>query len=176
METQGKLKAWCSSKWRGMMKMQRLERGVGPIGSFFSGSQYLVQLSTMSSRPCYSPGGGRINLKGEGTLCYSITYFLKTAKCWTPTKSLTFKKKELLPPKYFKRPNGLLKCGILSEHCNDTGAWKSGRGLWRQLPLLGVRMEGQVCLRSSGGVTSLCPPSSFSINPCCPLLPALFPP
>lgn len=98
METQGKLKAWCSSKWRGMMKMQRLERGVGPIGSFFSGSQYLVQLSMMSSRPCYSPGGGRINLKGEGTLCYSITYFLKTAKCWTPTKSLTFKKKELLPP------------------------------------------------------------------------------
>lgn len=33
-----------------MMKMQRLERGVCPIGSFFSGSQYLVQHTLLQPR------------------------------------------------------------------------------------------------------------------------------
>lgn len=117
------------------------------------------------------------DLEGEGPLWRLTTCFLKTAKCWTPAKSLTHTKKlKTSYPQTPQKAKCLLKCGILSEHCNDTGAWKSGRGLWRQLPLLGVRMEEQVCLRSSGGITFLCPPSSFSINPCCPLLPALFPP
>lgn len=44
---------------------ERLERGVCPVGSFFGGSQYLVQLSVMSSPPCYSPGGGRMTWKGK---------------------------------------------------------------------------------------------------------------
>lgn len=116
-------------------------------------------------------------LLGRGRNFVVFDYLLpKDSKMLNTNKSSHIKEIKKFYPKSLKRPNGLLKCGILSEHCSDTGAWRSGRGLWKQLPLLGGRMEEQVCLRSSAGVTSLCPPSSFSINPCFPLLPALFPP